>query len=195
MKFKEGFRISSRINIIVGVMRGLFLEKRGEWLGSSGRVQPSEAGGVCWPGPCDKVKGPVDPWNQGLFPQSVKGFFMAEAFFTPVKKYLFCVLWPKDISRWFRKVDESCLLSMKMNGQDFSKKQSLTKIHPSCLTGRPVNSISCTWLFFLHQSKWRVYHILTFYIFRQPRIALEADTMTRHWMHLDLNIFHVLSTT
>ena len=28
MKFKEGFRIFSRINIIVGVMRELFLEKR-----------------------------------------------------------------------------------------------------------------------------------------------------------------------
>ena len=114
-----------------------------------------------------------DPWTREIrdfFLKVWKGFLWLRLSSRrlPVKKYLFCVLWPaKDISRWFRKVDESCLLSMKMNGQDFSKKQSLTKIHPSCLTGRPVNSISCTWLFFLHQSNWRVYHILTFYIFRQ----------------------------
>ena len=67
-----------------------------------------------------------------------------------------CFVLRPDISRWFRKVDESCLLSMKMNGQDFSKKQSLTKVHPSCLTGRSGKQFSCTWTF---HSSWRAYHI------------------------------------
>ena len=38
----------------------------------------------------------------------------------------------KDTFKLFVERHESCLVSMKMNGQDFSKKQAKTKIHPSC---------------------------------------------------------------
>ena len=41
----------------------------------------------------------------------------------------------------FVKVDESCLLSMKMNGQDFLKKQSLLRsTHPVCSFEQPLEA-------------------------------------------------------
>ena len=149
MKFKDGLRISSRVQNnwrcdvrIVPLKKSRGGGRRGgrvTWMLEPILVpgQPSESRAcLCWGEGTREIK--------DFFPKCERVLWLRlSSHRVPGKKYLFCIL-PRSISRWFRKVDESCLLSMKMNGQDFSKKQSLTKVHPSCRTGRSGKQFSCT---------------------------------------------------